>query len=178
MYQDVIDFWFDEKHKKLWFSSSKEFDQLIEDKFLGLHKKVSQNQTKDWKDTNLGKLAEIIVLDQFSRNIFRNSSESYAYDQMAQALTLEAIKEGSDEALNPSEKAFMYMPLMHSESLELHNLAVDKFSQKNLESYYNFELKHKAIIERFGRYPHRNKILGRTSTPEEEKFLKEIGIGW
>lgn len=129
-----------------------------------------------WRKTAHGRLAEIIVLDQFSRNMYRDQPQSFAADPMALVLAQEAVFLGADKKLKtPQEQAFLYMPYMHSESEIIHEVALDLFSQPGLENNYAFELKHKEIIDRFGRYPHRNDILGRQSTAEELAFLKEPG---
>ncbi len=120
-------------------------------------------------------MAEIIVLDQFSRNIFRDKPEAFASDALALALAQEAIAAKADEQLKPIERSFLYMPFMHSESLAIHEVAVGLFENNGIASNYDFEIKHKTIIERFGRYPHRNSILGRESTPEEIEFLTQPG---
>ena len=122
-----------------------------------------------------GRLAEIIVLDQFSRNIYRDRPLAFAYDATALVLAQEAVRVGADQQVDFEKRSFFYMPYMHSESPIIHNRAVELFSQPGAEFNYEFELKHKAIIDRFGRYPHRNAILGRESTPEEIEFLGQPG---
>jgi uncharacterized protein (DUF924 family) len=128
-----------------------------------------------WRATPEGRLAEILVLDQFSRNIFRDTPRAFAQDALALVLAQELVAGGHDQQLTPKQRAFAYMPYMHSESLAIHAQAVQLFALPGLENNLSFELRHQAIIERFGRYPHRNAILGRTSTPEELAFLNEPG---
>lgn len=176
-FNEVLDFWFDEKIKEKWFVSSPQFDHEIEDKFLDTHKALSAGNNGGWESPK-GRLAQVIVLDQFSRNIFRNSKKSFLFDPMAQKITLDLLSKEEDLKLTDTEKAFLYMPLMHSESLELHELAMEKFMQSGLENFLEFEKKHKAIIERFGRYPHRNIVMNRESTPQELEFLDTVGVGW
>lgn len=171
----IIDFWFNEIEPKHWWQKSAEFDEKIRERFLATHNAARQCELYSWRSEPLGRLAEIIVLDQFSRNIYRDHPQAFANDPMAITLTQEAISIKADRTLHTNEKSFLYMPLMHSESALLHKLAVTLFSQPGLESNYDFELKHKAIIDRFGRYPHRNEILGRQSTDEETAFLQEPG---
>lgn len=118
------------------------------------------------------------MLDQFSRNMFRNSPLSFAHDALSLALAQEAISVGADKSLNQAERSFLYMPFMHSESLKIHEIATRLFRDNGNQSSLDFELKHKAIIERFGHYPHRNSILGRESTVEEIEFLKQPGSGF
>ncbi|GAB6140942.1 hypothetical protein JCM14076_16710 [Methylosoma difficile] len=121
-------------------------------------------------------MAEVIVLDQFSRNIYRDSPQAFAEDAQALTLAQAAIAIGAHRQLLPTMRAFLYMPFMHSESLQVHEQAVVLFAEADMDvATLQFELKHKAIIERFGRYPHRNPFLGRTSTEEEKVFLTQPG---
>lgn len=174
----VLDFWFKEIEPKQWWVKDLEFDQLITTRFESLHKKAVLGELYEWRDTAKGRLAEIIILDQFSRNMYRDTPKSFAYDAQALTLSQEAIRQGFDQELTPLERSFLYMPFMHSESLKIHEVAVELFKANGIENNYEFELKHKVIIERFGRYPHRNEILGRTSTAEEIDFLKQPGSGF
>lgn len=178
MYQEVIDFWFKEISQFKWWVKDEKFDQQIRMRFLKLHEKANDSQLTEWRDSAKGRLAEIIVLDQFSRNIYRNTPQAYASDNLALKLAQEAVKLKADEELHLLERVFLYMPFMHSESLEVHEEAVNLFKNIGFESSYEFELKHKAIIDRFGRYPHRNGILGRESTAEEIEFLRQPGSGF
>lgn len=174
-YQTIIDFWFEEIDPECWWKKDSDFDQKIKDRFSETHQAAIHCELYTWRKKPLGRLAEIIVLDQFSRNMYRDKPLSFAYDSMALVLSQEAIGNGADETLEPNKKSFLYMPFMHSESLKLHEVAVTLFSQAGMESNYKFELKHKAIIDRFGRYPHRNKILARQSSDEEIIFLTQPG---
>ena len=171
----VLHFWFHEIDSKLWFSKDADFDELVKTRFLEIHGQAMRGETFNWRRTPEGRLAEIILLDQFSRNMFRARPESFASDSLALILAQEAIHNGADQKLSNEKKAFLYMPFMHSESLVIHEEAVKLFSQPGLEFNLDFELKHKAIIERFGRYPHRNAILGRASTEAELEFLSQPG---
>jgi len=173
--KDVIQFWFEEISPKQRFKKDEEFDALILERFKSVHKRASQGLLYTWRDHPLDALAEIIVLDQFSRNMYRDKPKAFAQDTLALVLAQEAIRRKLDTELDPGYKAFLYMPFMHSESAEIHEIAVFLFDQPGLEDNYNFELKHKAIIDRFGRYPHRNEILKRKSTPEELEFLSQPG---
>lgn len=172
-YHTIINFWFTEIQSSAWFKKDAVFDQLIKERFLNTYVSATKGELSPWRNFPQGRLAEIIVLDQFSRNIFRDSARAFQADNLAVILTQEAIRAGVDKALTNTKKAFLYMPLMHSESLIIHQQAVEVFSQQGLESNYQFELKHKVIIEKFGRYPHRNQILKRPSTNEELAFLQE-----
>lgn len=170
---DVIDFWFKEIDSKQRFMKSDTFDQEIVRRFSLLHTKASQCELFEWRTEHKGRLAEIIVLDQFSRNIYRNQVKAFSYDSLALSLAQEAIALGVDQHFDSTEKMFLYMPFMHSESKVIHEYALKLFAQNGLESSYQYELQHKVIIDRFNRYPHRNAILGRESSPEELAFLNE-----
>ena len=174
-FNKVIDFWFNEIDSKQWWVKDLEFDQLVIERFSDVHEQAVMCELYKWREEALGRLAEIIVLDQFSRNMFRGQPEAFASDSLALALAQEAVAQGADKALPPLPRAFLYMPFMHSESKLIHECAVELFSVQGMESNYDFELKHKAIIDRFGRYPHRNAILGRESTQEEVEFLSQPG---
>ncbi|MEZ9764168.1 DUF924 family protein [Vibrio splendidus] len=174
-YQNVLEFWFDELTPKDWFAGGEEIDALIETRFSELHQIAIQGELFEWRQNAEGRLAEIIVLDQFSRNMGRNSPVAFLADPMALVLAQEAVAGGFDHQLNEQQKSFLYMPYMHSESLLMHEQAVLLFSQTGLENNLDFEFKHKVIIERFGRYPHRNEMLGRESTAEEIEFLQQPG---
>lgn len=173
MYKEIIDFWFEEIEPKQWWQKSEEFDSLIENRFGTIHKQAISGELFQWRETSVGSLAEIIILDQFSRNMFRDKPESFAYDAMALTLSQVAISKGFDTELSQAQCVFMYMPFMHSESQLIHEEAVKLFTALGVESNLEFEYKHKTIIDRFGRYPHRNAILGRQSTEEEIEFLKQ-----
>ena len=173
----VLEFWFSELETKQWWVKDPELDLLIKNRFLSVYEKAIKCELFEWRQSAEGRLAEIIVLDQFSRNMFRDNKAAFAYDYLAVALTQSAIDVGADIELlkQPRKLSFLYMPLMHSESSVIHNQAVNMFSQPGLESNLDFEHKHKVIIDEFGRYPHRNEILGRESTAAELAFLKKPG---
>jgi uncharacterized protein (DUF924 family) len=173
MYQEVLDFWFNDIEPKQWFEKNIDFDNTIKDRFGALHRQAIQGELSAWRDSPKGALAEIIVLDQFSRNIYRDQPESFAADPMALALAQVAIANGFDVELSPTERSFLYMPFMHSESAVIHKQAVTLFSELDIVNSLDFELKHKKIVDRFGRYPHRNAILGRKSSSEELAFMAE-----
>ena len=172
-YQEVIDFWFQELCPKQWFKKDRSIDLLIKEKFSSTHSTAIKGELYKWRHTALGRLAEVIVIDQFSRNIFRDDPRSYLYDGMALVLSQEAIRAGVHKKIKSQQRSFLYMPFMHSESRMIHERAVELFSDPELKLNLEFEYKHKKIIDKFGRYPHRNKVLGRTSTLEEMAFLEE-----
>jgi len=171
----VLRFWFDELESMQWWKKDEVLDRQIESSFGEVHRAATQGELETWRDTPEGRLAEIIVLDQFSRNIHRDTPLAFAFDGMAPLLAQEAVRCAADQQVAFERRAFFYMPYMHSESAAIHERAVELFGQPGAEYNYEFELKHKAIIDRFGRFPHRNAILGRTSTPEELDFLKQPG---
>ena len=173
MYQEVLKFWFEEISQSQWWLKDDKFDQLIVDRFTDIHSRAVRCEFYEWRENAKGRLAEIIVLDQFSRNMFRGSPLAFANDQMVLVLSQEAVSLQIDTLLTPVERGFIYLPFMHSESIKIHELAEKIYRQKGGQSGLKWELKHKAILERFGRYPHRNEILGRKSTKEELKFLKQ-----
>lgn len=172
----VIEYWFSDRVRKKWWAKNAAFDAEIFDEFSDLHKKATNGDLAHWRQTALGRLAEIIVLDQFSRNMFRDRARAFAQDDMARRLTHEAVKQQADLLLTAEQRAFLYMPLMHSESAPDHAEAVRLYSSHpDLKTNLEFELKHKAIIDRFGRYPHRNEVLGRESSEQEKAFLRRPG---
>lgn len=174
-YQEILDFWFNPEHQSLWFSKSDTFDQKIRQNFSKVHEQAVQAELWSWRKTADGRLAEIIVLDQFSRNLYRDQPLAFAQDGLALALAQEAISLNLDAQLNPEQRSFLYMPFMHSESKMMHEFALKLFQRLGNPVNLDYEKRHKKIIERFGRYPHRNKILGRESTPEELEFLNQPG---
>jgi uncharacterized protein (DUF924 family) len=132
----------------------------------------------EWRENPEGRLAEIIVLDQFSRNMFRGSSKSYTFDSLSLSLSQQAVALGADKLIEKSRRSFMYLPYMHSESSEIHKQALKIYHAYGVHGPLDFEIKHKKIIDRFGRYPHRNKVLGRVSTDDEVDFLKQPNSGF
>lgn len=173
MYNNVLKFWFEELSPQQWWEKNSALDKLIQERFESIHQQASQCELYQWRNSAKGRLAEIIVLDQFSRNMFRDTPQSFAQDSLALALSQQAIAVGSDKELNAIERTFLYMPFMHSESLLIHQQACLLYKTNGIASNYQFELKHLDIIEKFGRYPHRNIILNRQSSNEETKFLSQ-----
>lgn len=172
-YQEILDFWFDPKNQNWWFSQNDAFDALIEEKFKTIHQQAAHTELWSWRSSAEGRLAEIIVLDQLSRNLYRNSPLAFAQDALALALAQEAITLQLDAALPPIQRSFLYMPFMHSESKLIHQYALKLFENLGNPINLDFEQRHKVIIDRFGRYPHRNQVLGRNSSQEELDFLTQ-----
>jgi len=172
---DILQFWFDDIEQSQWFMANAEFDLTIQQRYTDVHLLAQRGELFSWRATSKGRLAEIIILDQFSRNMFRNTAQAFACDSLALILAQEAISVGADKELSALERSFLYMPFMHSESLIIHNVAVELYQANGVQANLEFEFKHKVIIEQFGRYPHRNEILGRQSTEAEVEFLTQAG---
>ena len=153
----------------------RQFDEQIKQQFADIHAQAVRGETEHWRESDDGRLAEIIVLDQFSRNMFRGQESSFAHDAQAIELAKAAVAAGTPGRLDKIRASFVLMPFMHSESNSEHLTAKPLFEQFCEQSTQDFERRHAAIIERFGRYPHRNEILGRESTAEEIEFLTEAG---
>lgn len=171
----VLKFWFEDCQPKDWWQKSETFDALISGRFGGLLLRAAACELSPWRASAAGRLAEVIVLDQFSRNIYRDTPRAFAQDPLALALAQEAVAAGADRELEPQQRAFLYMPYMHSESLLIHDEAMRLFSTEGMADNLDFERRHRDIIARFGRYPHRNAILGRDSSDEEVAFLQQPG---
>ena len=192
--EDVLDFWFGElndlgcaspEHRKRWWTKSDAFDEAIKAHFLNDYEAVAAGDCETWRSTARGTLAYIIVLDQFSRNMFRGTPNMFVADELAREACSEGLDAGFDAELEFDERVFFYLPLEHSESMEDHHRCIELFKdllerapeplEADAKNYLDFAKSHEAIVKRFGRYPHRNETLGRASTPEETKFLKEPG---
>lgn len=175
MQDDILKFWFEELTPKDWYAKDDALDKKILDLFLETYHQATRGELYHWRNSIEGRLAEIIVLDQFSRNIFRENAKAFQYDSLALVLSQEACSIPAAKDLVAKKRAFLYLPHMHSESIIIHKKAVELFREPGLEGNLEFEFKHKKIIEQFGRYPHRNEVLGRTSTKEEIEFLRKPG---
>jgi len=175
VYRSVLEFWFHEISPSQWWKVDPAFDDLIAKRFGDVHRQAAQAELFEWRSEPAGRLAEVIVLDQFSRNLYRGERRAFASDVLALALAQEAIAVAADLALPDAQRVFVYMPFMHSESKRIHEVAEELFRERAPKDNYEFELRHKAIIARFGRYPHRNVVLERESTAEELAFLREPG---
>ena len=174
-YRVIMEFWFAELPPSAWFGSSAELDNTIASRFGDIHQAAIAGELYSWRHKPMGRLAEIIVLDQFSRNIFRNTPRAFAADGQALVLAQEAIRVHAEAELTPEQRVFLYMPYMHSESLAIQSASLRLYKTLGIEKNYDFALAHQQIISRFGRYPHRNEILGRPSSAEEQAFLQEAG---
>jgi uncharacterized protein (DUF924 family) len=177
---DVCRYWFEEIEHSSWFKKDAEFDHSLNERFGEVLAAAKRGELDHWCDSASGCLGLIIVLDQFSRNIHRDSPEAFAGDARALALTLEMIAKGLDEELTAEQRSFAYLPLRHAEDLEMQQIGLEKTRVLNALGYGSdkYALNHLEIIERFGRFPHRNKVLGRGNTPEEETYLADGKAGF
>lgn len=170
--EDVLRFWFEELSAEDHFKKSEKIDSTIRERFLKTIEAGARGELFSWRKTAMGRLAEILVLDQFSRNVYRGLPASFAQDAVALTLAQEMHELGLDAQIPIAWRSFVYMPYMHSESKRIHEEALRLFDHPEMQMSLKFELLHKVIIDRFGRYPHRNEVLGRVSTPDEIEFLK------
>lgn len=173
--EQILHFWFEELTPKQHFVKDAILDENIRIRFSATLEAAARCELFAWRATAEGRLAEIIVLDQFSRNVYRDTPRAFAQDALALVLAQELVASRQDCRLPAAQRVFAYMPYMHSESALVHAQATELFTQLGIQDNLNFELRHKAIIDRFGRYPHRNAILGRTSSADELAFLSEPG---
>jgi uncharacterized protein (DUF924 family) len=185
--QEVLLFWFggpgeQGKRHKRWFEKDAAFDRAIRERFLGLYGQAAAGRLSHWKERAAGCLALIVLLDQFPRNMFRGAARAFAADPLALEAARHAVAQGFDRAMSPVERLFAYLPFEHSEGLEDQMRACEL--TKPLAAFaetadaYRYAMAHRDIIQRFGRFPHRNAALGRASTPEEIEFLKQPGSGF
>ena len=196
-FQAVIDFWFGseaclgkiiESKSSLWWGKSVDSDSEIKQRFESLLLRFSKDELNHWKQSKHGWLALIVLSDQFSRNIYRDSARAFAFDEKALALCLEGIAKGIDTRLNPLQRVFFYLPLEHAESMPMQERSVslqkqllesvDASLKGAFQGFYNYALAHRQVIEKFGRYPHRNALLDRQSTEEELRYLAQPGAGF
>lgn len=173
--EQILRFWFEETPPAAWWKVDAEFDRTLAARFGELLRRAAASELYAWRVDIRGRLAEVIVLDQFSRNVHRDTPQAFAQDAVALVLAQEAVAAGALAQLPPTQRAFLLLPYMHSESRLIHAQAEALYREHAPPENFDFELRHKAIIDRFGRYPHRNAILGRISTREEIEFLRTPG---
>lgn len=171
---DVYRFWFEDHGQKDWYGADPAFDAALDSAFRTTHEAVARGEAFGWRTTPKGRLAELVVLDQFSRQLHRGAGLAFAADCMALALAQEAVAQGQDQKVSAQERSFFYMPFMHSESLIIQNISVQVFAPLG-EDLEKFAIRHRDVIERFGRFPKRNEALGRVSTPEEIEYINQTG---
>jgi uncharacterized protein (DUF924 family) len=175
---EVIDFWFVQHGREQWFGGGPEFDAKLAAAFAQTHEEVSRGEAWEWRREPEGRVAEIVVLDQFSRQLYRGHARAFAQDPMALTLAQEAVYGGHAAALSQPQRMFVLMPFMHSESLLIHDEAVRLFTELGNQDVLNFELAHQALLRRFGRYPRRNEALGRQSSAEELEYIESDEGRW
>ena len=173
--EEVLTFWFDDLSPDDWFESDEAVDSHIRERFQELHEALREQVPETWRSSARGCLAAVIVLDQFSRNMYRGTSRAFAADGAALSLAKEALMCGFDRELSIDERKFLYLPFEHSENPAEQARSMQLFSTLESELDLDYARRHKEIIDRFGRFPHRNAVLGRISTPEEIEFIKEPG---
>lgn len=173
--QALLRFWFEEAGPARWFKRSRDFDSVIRERFLSTWEAARAGECAHWRSSPAGRSAEIIVLDQFSRNLFRDDPRAFAQDGMALVLAQWAVATGDDRRMTPDQRYFTYMPFMHSESLEIHEDAMRLFAELGNDRAMEYEVKHREVLLAYGRYPGRNAALGRESTPAERAHLAAGG---
>ena len=169
--KEIIGFWFSDRIKKQWFSSTPELDREIMEKYEGLWEKAALGGLDEWTESPIGSLSLVIILDQFPLNMFRNQAKSYSTEKMALKISCNAIKKEFDKKIEKDELSFLYMPFMHSEDIDNQNISVTLYSEANLVDNIKFAKHHRDIIKEYGRFPHRNIILSRESTEQELAYL-------
>ena len=169
---EMLSFWFSERVKTLWYNSTPEFDEELRQKYLDTYQAALNGELSAWEDTPQGALALVICLDQFPLNMFRNKVESFVGEAPSRQIAARAIEKGFDQSLGGSQKAFLYLPYMHSEDMADQDRVLELFSKAGLEDNLKWAKHHRGIVVRFGRFPHRNAILGRQSTSEEIAYLQ------
>lgn len=184
--EKILDFWFGQpeqanygKPRQIWFIKKPKFDLEVRTRFLADYEQAAAGKLDNWKNSAQSCLALILLLDQFSRNMFRGTPQAFATDWQALSASQYAVSQGYDRDLLPVQRWFIYCPFEHSENLDHQNQAVALFEQlgddPDSADAINYAIRHREVILRFGRFPHRNAILGRVSTPEEEEFLQQPG---
>jgi uncharacterized protein (DUF924 family) len=176
--QQVVDFWFIALKPEQWWKRDEKIDADIVSRFSSLYEELSNEVPEAWLASPYGCLAAVIVLDQFPRNMFRDDARTFATDASALEISGQTISVGDDIKLDHLERAVLYMPYMHSEDGKAQERSIELFESLGYATQLDFAIKHKQIIDRFGRFPHRNKMLGRDSTPEEVEFLNQPGLFW
>jgi uncharacterized protein (DUF924 family) len=177
---EVLKFWFEDIDHSCWFKKDPEFDRNLEQRFGETYSLAKSGQLNHWCDTAGGRLALIVVLDQFSRNMFRDAATAFDADPIALQLCTDGIEKCLDEELRLEQRSFFYLPLRHAEDLAMQQLGLAKTRELNEAGYGSdkYALNHLELIEKFGRFPHRNNVLGRENTPEEELYLKDGNAGF
>lgn len=176
--EDVLTFWFEETSPKQWWKKDKAFDKKVEARFGELVEDALAGRLDHWANEPRGALALVLLLDQFPRNIWRGNAKAFAGDWKARVVTRLALSEGYDEQMTEDQRAFLYMPLEHSENPSDQEDSMKLFEGLGNEYYLKFAIEHHELIKRFGRFPHRNKALKRKSTAAEKTYLKQPNAGF
>ncbi|WP_404406466.1 DUF924 family protein [Pelagibacterium halotolerans] len=171
--KEVLEFWFERHGPDDWFGGDGDFDDACREALSGVHAKAVRAELWAWRETPEGRLAEIILLDQLSRQLYRGQPQAFSSDTMAVSLAQEIVYRGLDEGFTEHQKLFVYMPFQHAESLPIQEEAVRLFRSLGNDDLLQYALDHRDVIVRFGRFPKRNAALGRASTPEEEAYIAE-----
>ena len=171
---DIVSFWRDAGYER-WYGKDDAFDQELRDRFMGTWEAARDGKLSAWQDSDDGTLALLIVLDQFPRNMFRNDPRAFSTDALARTIASRAIAEGRDQRIETGLRAFIYLPFEHSEDMADQERSITLFAPLGEDSR-KWAVLHADIIRKFGRFPHRNAVLGRTTTPEEAAFLKDGGF--
>jgi len=169
--KEIIDFWFSETSQKLWFNSTNDFDREIQDRFEITYEDAKNGLLQDWEATPEGSLALVILFDQFPLNMYRGDKKSFETESLSREVASRSIEKFQDQVLPLSKRAFLYIPFMHSENIADQDRSVVLFKASDLKENLRFAEHHRKIIQDYGRFPHRNSILGRKNTPEEEIYL-------
>jgi uncharacterized protein (DUF924 family) len=170
---EVLDFWFVQHGPEDWFMGGETFDDRCAENLTDIHAKAIKGELWDWRDSVEGRIAEIVLLDQLSRQLNRGKAEAFASDPMALALAQEMVRAGMDRGLSTNERLFIYLPFEHAESMAMQKESVRLFTDLGDEGYLDYAEKHLEVIEKFGRFPFRNEALGRQSTPDEIDYISE-----
>ncbi len=178
--KDILDFWFAETQPIQWFQVSDEFDQIVKERFEDAYEAAARGEYDDWQNSADGALSLCILLDQMPRNMFRGTSKAFATDKKALIITKYAVSKGLDQVHPAQKRRFIYLPFEHSENLNDQRRSVELFEKTKDDDQlgYDYAIRHLKIIEDFGRFPHRNKVLERDNTPEEEEYLAQEGAGF
>lgn len=170
--KEIIDFWYSDSIREYWFSSTPELDKQIRDRYEQVWMESSMGKYDEWENTPEGSLALVIVLDQFPLNMFRGAAKSFQTEEKAIEVALSAINRGFDKKLEKDHLSFLFMPLMHSENIDHQELSVKLYKKYKLKNNIRFAEHHRDIVKKYGRFPHRNKILGRESSEAEIDYLR------
>jgi len=172
---DVLDFWWQAGASK-WFAQDDSFDRTCRERFIGAIESAKAGRLDHWADTADGALALVLLLDQMPRNVYRGTAEAFAADKKALNVAEQAVSRGFDRAFPLDARGFFYLPFEHSENISDQNRSVDLFRALGQQDYYHYALIHMDVVRRFGRFPHRNEVLGRETTPEERDYLASNGF--